>query len=128
MKFLFLRLIVLIVAFISTECYAQNSTLPPFKKNLQSQNLLQKSIDELSELEKTNPSLNLERKIEIYQLTLNILTEQREIPFETSVAVTSAFLNTAVKWNNITDGEALNRFMSRQWGQEFSDLINLLKL
>jgi len=121
----FLGLVVLLLVF-STESYAQN--LPVFKNNLQSQSILTKSIDELGELEKGNPSPNLERKLEIYQLTLNILTEQREIPFDISVAVTTAFLNTAVKWNNITDGEALNRFLSKQWGPEFIDLINLLKL
>jgi hypothetical protein len=101
------------VAFISLGLSAQQSPFPPLKQNEAAKTLIQRDID---------------RKLDLYQMAVDFLNEPTQIKATTEYALTSAFLNHEVKWNNLSDSDAFMKYRIRQWSKEFQELINLVKI
>jgi hypothetical protein len=120
-------LLALIFATWSLSLSAQN-VLPTLKDNQTAQTIIKNEINYLTIALKTNPSGEIESKLDLYQLALINLNEPTQIKPTTEYAITSAFINHEVKWNNLIDTEALMKYRRKQWSKEFLDLLNLLKI
>jgi hypothetical protein len=116
------------VAFISLGLSAQQSPFPPLKQNEAAKTLIQRDIDYLEQIIKNSPSPDLDRKLDLYQMAVDFLNEPTQIKATTEYALTSAFLNHEVKWNNLSDSDAFMKYRIRQWSKEFQELINLVKI
>ncbi len=103
------------------------SPYPPLKQNEAAKILIQKDIDYLEQIIKNSPSPDLDRKLDLYEMAMAILNEPTQIKATTEYALTSAFINHEVKWNNLADSDAYMKYRIRQWSKEFQDLINLVK-
>jgi hypothetical protein len=122
-------LLALLIATWSINLNAQQSVLPQLKDNPAARDLIQREIYTLELVIKQNsPSHEWDRKLDLYQTAIMFLNEATVNKPTTQYALTSAFLNNEVKWENITDALALLRFNHKQWPKEFQELINLVKI
>jgi len=126
MKLLLISL-TLILSNFSSNLLSQ-SNLPALKSNAEAKILINSELNELYSLYKTNPTLELERKISLYNKASEILEEKTGIPPTTEYALNSAFLYMEIAVNGAqTDSEALFRLRNKMWSTSFVDLINLVK-
>lgn len=125
-RLLSLSAIVLFIALVSPS-YSQ-SGLPSLQDNPTSKQLISDEINKMYQEYKTNPTIDLERKIVLFNKTLEILNEPLVKAPATEYAVNSAFLFIEQKYNpTISDEEAFKRLNQKQWSANFNDLVNLLK-
>ncbi|NOT36066.1 MAG: hypothetical protein HOP11_01670 [Saprospiraceae bacterium] len=111
-----------------TSVFAQSS-LPALRNNQESKQLIQDAVNELYKVYKTNPTLELEKKIVLFNKAVEILEEPTVKPASTEYALNSAFLFFEVNYNFVrTDSEALKRLNQKQWSTYFNDLVELVKL
>jgi hypothetical protein len=104
------------------------SILPTLKSNLNAVQSIELELENLKTAFNNSPSKAIESKMDLYVWALDFLKEPTQIPSTTEYAITSAFLNHETNWNGANDSEALFRFQRKQWAQEFTDLVNLVKL
>lgn len=122
-------LLALLIAAWSINLNAQQSVLPQLKDNPAARDLIQREINTLELVIKQNsPSHEWDRKMDLYQTAIMFLNEATINKPTTEYALTSAFLNNEVKWENIDDSLALLRFNKKNWPKEFQELINLVKI
>ncbi|MCC6814777.1 MAG: hypothetical protein IT267_00010 [Saprospiraceae bacterium] len=127
MKRIFTLVVTLVLVSLFTNCYSQTS-LPTLKDPVISRQLIEDEINSLYETYKSNPTIELERKIDLFNKTLEILNEPLSKPASTAYAVNSSFLYFEQKYNpNISDTEAFRRLNQGQWSLSFNELVNLLK-
>ena len=119
-------LLVLFLAGSSLSIGAQ-SLLPPMTDNQSAQLMIKREITNLELLYKSIPSVDLERKLYLYQQAMEFLSAPMTQVPSTESAVTSAFLIHEMKWNGIEESEAQTKFNNKQWSKEFKDLVNLVK-
>lgn len=120
-------LILMIFAFGSMALKAQ-SMFPALKDNQSAKAIVESELEVAAIAYKSNPSPLNERRLELLSSILDFLNEPMKIKPTTEYALTSAYLNTAVKWDNISDSEAFQLFHARQWTPDFSAIVNKLKL
>lgn len=104
------------------------SVYPALKDNLTAQTIVREELEFAGEAYKSNPSPLNERRLDLYMSILDFLNEPTQIKPTTEYALTSAFLNTSVKWDRITDTEAFQLYKTKSWTSDFSYILNRLKL
>lgn len=119
-------LFVLFLAISGWNASSQN-VLPPLTDNLSAQNMIKREIKNLELLNQANPKVEHERKLYLYQTTLEFLAAPTTVTPQTESAVTSAFVLHEMKWSGIEEADAIKKFNNKQWSNEFHDLINLIK-
>ncbi len=111
----------------SINTYAQ-SGLPALRANQEAKTLIEEEINKLYDDYKSNPTIEVERKLVLFNKTIEILDEPTVKPVTTEYAVNSAFLFYELKYNpTINDTEAFRRLNQKQWSLNFNDLVNLVK-
>lgn len=126
MKLLLISLTLILSTFGSN--LLSQSNLPALKSNPEAKSLINSELNELYILYKTNPSIELERKIKLFSKAAEILEEKTGIPPTTEYALNSAYLCMEIAVNGAqTDSEALFRLRNKMWSTSFVDLINLVK-
>lgn len=120
-------LILMLFAFGSFALKAQ-SLFPALKDNQSAKEIVEAELENVAIAYKSNPSPLNERRIELYASILDFLNEPMKIKPSTEYALTSAYLNTSVKWDRISDSEAFQQFHARQWTPDFTAIVNKLKL
>ncbi|MCC6752606.1 MAG: hypothetical protein IT266_01340 [Saprospiraceae bacterium] len=123
----FNMLIASIALFFALNLSAQQSVLPALVPNQMAKQRVENELNNLKQAHIVNPSKAIESKLDLYMKALEFLNEATIIPPTTDYAVTSAFLNHEVDFNQANDSEAFYRFYNKQWKQEFIDLVNLVK-
>ena len=122
-KFFFLA----IFALISLTAKSQ-SVFPALKDNLTAQTIVREELEFAGEAYKSNPSPMNERRLDLYMSILDFLNEPTQIRTTTEYAITSAFLNTTVKWDRVSDTEAFQLYLNKSWTGDFAHILNRLKL
>lgn len=123
----FNMLIASIALFFALNLSAQQSVLPALVPNAQAKQRIENEIGNLKQAHQANPSSAISSKIDLFSRAIEFLGEGTIIPPTTEYALTSAFLNHEVDFNQANDSEAFYRFYNKQWKQEFIDLVNLVK-
>ncbi|MBK8644154.1 MAG: hypothetical protein IPN15_18685 [Saprospiraceae bacterium] len=104
------------------------SVYPALKDNLTAQTIVREELEFAGEAYKSNPSPLNERRLDLYMSILDFLNEPTQIKTTTEYALTSGFLNTAVKWDRISDSEAFQLYLTKSWTPDFAYILNKLKL
>lgn len=105
------------------------SGLPALRVNQEAKALISEEINKLYDEYKSNPTIEVERKLVLFNKTIEILDEPTVRAVTTEYAVNSAFLFYELKYNpTINDTEAFKRLNQRQWSPNFNDLVNLVKI
>ena len=122
------KLFFLAIFALSCITVKSQSVYPALKDNLTAQTIVREELEFAGEAYKSNPSPLNERRLDLYMSILDFLNEPTQIKPTTEYALTSAFLNTSVKCDRITDTEAFQLYKTKSWTREFSYILNRLKL
>jgi hypothetical protein len=104
------------------------SLLPPLRDNATAQIYVGREIQNLEIIIKYNPTWDLEKKLYLYQQTLGFLQAPTTVVKTTEQAMIEAFTITEMKWSDLPEAAAQEKYYNQQWSPQFVDLVILLKV